>query len=595
MNLSSSTRLAARPGGHLAAAFADLHDGRGDAPQLSVEFQPIVDLQSGTIFAHEALLRGPSDSAYRTPRQVLDRAQREGQRVDVELLAVSLALQAWSRCREPGRLFVNISAFTLMRCGEGAQVSGLVDQIRASSVLPRQLVLEITEDERVADLQALQRAVAPLSAAGVSLALDDFADGYSSLRLWSELRPSYVKLGNHFTRSLRASADKTQMLQALGRIAELFDARLIAEGIEAPEDLRAIRDLKVALGQGYLLGRPGPGVAHEVSEDGQRVLRDRRVSVLPQPQRAVGNLTRRRLVVIHAPVARPDTSNDEIAGWFLQSDGLHAIAVAEGDRPLALINREQFLNHYATLYFKELYGRKPCLQLANREPKLIELDYDIDELLSILTSQDQRYLKDGFIVTENGRYVGLGTGDQLVRIVTEARIEAARHANPLTFLPGNVPLTEHIGRLLDRQGQFAACYLDLNDFKPFNDTYGYLRGDEMIRLVAQLCLEHSDTQLDFVGHVGGDDFVILFQSSDWQRRCAEIQADFARRAPAHYDEDSRRAGGIRAPDRYGVARFFPFTSLVVGAVPVLPGRFASAAQVASAVAAAKHEAKMRRR
>jgi hypothetical protein len=84
------------------------------------------------------------------------------------------------------------------------------------------------------------------------------------------------------------------------------------------------------------------------------------------------------------------------------------------------------MDHYATLYFREVFGKKSCMQYANPAPRLIERNHDIDELIGILTSQDQRYLSDGFIVTENGRYIGLGTGDQLVRSVTELRLEAAR-------------------------------------------------------------------------------------------------------------------------------------------------------------------------
>ena len=108
------------------------------------------------------------------------------------------------------------------------------------------------------------------------------------------------------------------------------------------------------------------------------------------------------------------------------------------------------------------------MQHANCEPCLIERNHRIDELVGILTADDQRYLADGFIVTENGRYLGLGTADQLVRSVTETRIEAARHANPLTFLRGNVPISQHLDRLLKSGADFVACYADLNDLKPFN-------------------------------------------------------------------------------------------------------------------------------
>jgi diguanylate cyclase (GGDEF)-like protein len=212
--------------------------------------------------------------------------------------------------------------------------------------------------------------------------------------------------------------------------------------------------------------------------------------------------------------------------------------------------------------------------------------------MAVLTSSDQRYLTDGFIITEGGRYLGLGTGEQLVRTVTEVRIEAARHANPLTFLPGNIPITEHIGRLLDIGASFVACYCDLNDFKPYNDHYGYWRGDEMIRLVARTLAAECDPRRDFIGHVGGDDFVVLYQSEDWLSRCERIISNFNERAQDLFDDAARERGGIDAEDRHGVQRFFGFTTLSIGAVPVRPGRFSRPESVASAAAAAKHKAKI---
>jgi diguanylate cyclase (GGDEF)-like protein len=249
------------------------------------------------------------------------------------------------------------------------------------------------------------------------------------------------------------------------------------------------------------------------------------------------------------------------------------------------------MNEYTKLYYREVWGRKPCAIHANYEPRLIEQKHSVDELVGILTSQDQRYLSDGFIAIENGHYVGLGTGDQLVRSVTETRIEAARHANPLTFLPGNIPISQHLDRLLKKDVKFFACYADLNDFKPFNDHYGYWRGDEMIRLVARLALAHCDPQRDFVGHVGGDDFIILYQSIDWQPQCAKFIVEFADRAVELFDLAAREAGGIHAEDRYGVSRFFPLTTISVGAVKIHSGQFSTAEQVASVAARVKHDAK----
>jgi diguanylate cyclase (GGDEF)-like protein len=222
---------------------------------------------------------------------------------------------------------------------------------------------------------------------------------------------------------------------------------------------------------------------------------------------------------------------------------------------------------------------------------LIEREHSVDELIGILTSQDQRYLADGFIVTENGRYVGLGTGEQLVRSVTETRIEAARHANPLTFLPGNIPISQHMDRLIQKKARFVACYADLNNFKPFNDYYGYWRGDEMIRLLARLAMAKCDSQCDFLGHVGGDDFILLFQSLDWRIRSEQLVQEFNTLALELFDVAARSAGGIEAEDRQGVRRFFPCTTVSIGAVVIEASRFSRAEDVANLAALAKHDAK----
>ncbi|MCP2820981.1 diguanylate cyclase, partial [Salmonella enterica subsp. enterica serovar Typhimurium] len=87
-------------------------------------------------------------------------------------------------------------------------------------------------------------------------------------------------------------------------------------------------------------------------------------------------------------------------------------------------------------------------------------------------------------------------------------------------------ITEHLQRLMAGRASYAASYFDLNNFKPFNDLYGYYRGDEMIKLAARSIQHEADPLRDFVGHVGGDDFIVLFQSEDWQARCERIMARF---------------------------------------------------------------------
>jgi diguanylate cyclase (GGDEF)-like protein len=555
-------------------------------------FQPIANLRDGGVYAHEALIRGPVGSPLHTPDALLQAAAEEGLSQAFEMECIWCALKSWGEQRQSGRLFLNISASVLAAAFEEFGVARLLAHIRSLAVTPRMLMLEITEHERVPDMDQLLRIATVVRESGIGLVLDDFGDGRSSLRLWSQLKPEIVKIDKYFTRNISAHADQLKTLQALQQIAEIFGSELVAEGIETAEDLRVLRDLAINYGQGYLLGYPDRLPVASVQEHALQVLQEPHIVVFPAPSRGPTGGQLRDLSIMRAPTVTCATSNTELAAVFSEHPALHAVAMLEGDRPVGIINRAQFMVEFTKLYYREVWGRRDCSAHVNRQPRVIERDHSVDEILGILTSQDQRYLADGFIVTENGRYIGLGTGEHLVRSVTETRIEAARHANPLTFLPGNIPISQHIERLLAKRARFVACYADLNHFKPFNDHYGYWRGDEMIRLIAKVAMDQCDAQRDFLGHVGGDDFILLFQSGDWRDRCASIVETFNASARLMYDSNAQEAGGIEAEDRRGQMQFFSFTTVSIGAVVIESGKFVRAEEVANLAAHAKHAAKM---
>jgi diguanylate cyclase (GGDEF)-like protein len=559
--------------------------------QLHPVFQPIIHLGKASVYAHEALIRGPVGTAMHTPDNLLAAAAAEGIEYEFEMACIQVQLRAWGQRKAAGRLFLNISAAVLIELLATSEVFGVVNLLSLAGVLPRMIVLEITEHERVTDMDKFAAVVQVLRAAGITLALDDFGDGRSSLRLWSQLRPEIVKIDKYFILNISEHPDKLKTVRALLQLAEIFETELVAEGIENPRDLRILRDLGIAFGQGYFFGRPDAEPLCKLADQATAVLDEAEITVFPQQGKASPEGFLTKLSILNAPTVTAQTTNDDVATIFLAHPELHALAVLEGDRPVAILNRLQFINEYAKLYYRDISGRKSCMLNANPKPRLIEKSHRVDELVGILTSEDQRYLSDGFIVTDNGRYVGLGTGDQLVRSVTETRIEAARHANPLTFLPGNIPISQHIDRLLKKQSDFVACYADLNNFKPYNDCYGYWRGDEMIRLMANIAKQYCDSQRDFLGHVGGDDFILLFQSPDWRERCEQMVRQFNAQAITLFDEVAKSAGGIHAEDRHGIARFFPFTTVSVGAVAISGGQFSQAEDVANVAALAKHDAK----
>lgn len=563
------------------------------ARALQPNFQPIVQLHDGSLYGHEALIRTPPGCPWRTPDELFAAAREQQLSIELEIECVRQSLLAWARLGSPGPLFLNLSAAALVTALAQRDLELIMSLSRGSVLATGGVVIELTEHEHVADVDALAAAVGRLRRHRVRVALDDFGDGRSSLRLWSEIKPEIVKIDKYFTRDLSNHPEKLQTLRALRQISDTLGSALVAEGIESAVDLHLVRDLGIPLGQGWVFGRPQPRPCDEVPLDVLKVIHSRDVAVFPERRRQTQQRANAWTLLNEAPAVTAGTTNQELYGRFSQDESLQALAIVDDDgRPLGLVGRQRFVDRYAKPFFRELYGRHPCTQFANLSPRLVDIRASIDDLTSVLTSDDQRYLSEGFIIVEQGRYRGLGRGEDLVRAVTESRIEAARHANPLTLLPGNIPLTQHIQRLLTAGREFVACYSDLNHFKPFNDQYGYWRGDEMIQLAARCVVAHADARRDFVGHVGGDDFVVLFQSDDWDRRSQAIVDDFNREALALYDAEARAAGGVMAEDRYGMQRFHPLTTMSIGAVRVPAGNGTGRPEdVANAAARAKRQAK----
>ena len=254
-------------------------------------YQPIACLADGSIFAHEALVRGPVQSPLHWPEALLKAAATEGLDFQFESACVVSAVDHWGALNEPGRLFVNISAAVLVRAWRVYGREPLLDLLESLDVLPRMVVLEITEHERVADMDRLARVVEAVRHAGLSLALDDFGDGRSSLRLWSQLKPEFVKIDKYFTKDISQHADKLKTIQALQQIANIFGTSLIAEGIETQNDLRVLRDMGIDYGQGYFLGRPALRPREKIDADALQVLLDSHDAMASQAQEFTDDVT----------------------------------------------------------------------------------------------------------------------------------------------------------------------------------------------------------------------------------------------------------------------------------------------------------------
>ena len=585
--MTSLTAVATPPGSAGADAASDLLALALAPGAMHSHFQPIFSCFDGALFAHEALMR--FQDAQANPLRVLELARQRGRLGEVETLAARIAATQFDpTCA--GLVFINLSSHAILQGAVRPQQ--VLDSLGASTLDPSRFVIELTDRDIVEDAGQLADALGYLRAKGVRLALDDFGNGHSNFELWHELAPEFVKIDRFLIDGIASSASRLAIVKALIEVASSLGSELIAEGLEQERDLLLVRDLGIAYGQGYLLGRPSLQLQRHRSPV-ITSLEAAKVPVRPMLTRFGGiRQVSAAHLLVDAPTLSPDQTNQEVEQAFIQRPDLHALAVVNVDgEPVGLVNRRAFTERMARPFARELLGRKPCSELMHGHPIMCDVRDGIADLADILRGEDQRYLADGFVITDGGRYRGLGTGEALVRRVTELRIESARYANPLTLLPGNIPIKEHIERLLDSRRPFVAAYGDLNHFKPFNDQYGYFRGDRMIQLAAELHVRNAEPNSDFVGHVGGDDFVVLFQSEDWLQRCHRIITEFNEAARHLFDSEDVRRGVLVGEDRAGRPATFPLTTLCIGAVHARPGAFREAEEVASLAATAKRRAK----
>lgn len=174
-------------------------------------------------------------------------------------------------------------------------------------------------------------------------------------------------------------------------------------------------------------------------------------------------------------------------------------------------------------------------------------------------------------------------------------ITTNRGISPLTKLPGNIPIQAELKKRLLKGQEFAVLYFDLDNFKAYNDTYGFLGGDEVIKQTARTILSNVNTSEDihnFVGHIGGDDFVALVSSKNYEEICQNIILEFDHKILDYFSEEDKERGYLEVPNRKGVIEEFPLVSISVGIVEVTKGRFHNILEIGEIGAQVKHLAKV---
>jgi EAL domain-containing protein (putative c-di-GMP-specific phosphodiesterase class I) len=248
---------------------------------LGTVFQPIANLRDAEVCGHEAYIRGPRLIDLQMPQALLHAAKMALRQQSFELACVEFALEQWARERRVGRLFINISASSLVSL-EGSVPSGALQQlILKYGISPQRVVFEITEHRHFDNVLGLRKAVHHVRAAGARVALDDMRGSASSIKLWFKLAPEFVKLEASLTHGIAANEGKARPVRSLVGLANRFGSTLVAKEVENEGDLLVLKALGVQMAQGFFIGSPDVDPVEALNRRAYSVLSEADPSVPP--------------------------------------------------------------------------------------------------------------------------------------------------------------------------------------------------------------------------------------------------------------------------------------------------------------------------
>jgi EAL domain-containing protein (putative c-di-GMP-specific phosphodiesterase class I)/DNA-binding response OmpR family regulator len=218
--------------------------------RIRTVYQPIFHLEAMEAFGHEALTRGPVETAFESPELLFQFARENEATWELEQLCLSSSASRYGLDGQT-HLFINVEAETITALSQGG-----AEAVPPLFALKCPVVLEVTERSAIRDVPVFRAALAQLRDQGFRIAIDDAGSGYASLQAIAELRPDFIKVANTLITGLRSDSIKRDVVEMLVNLSRRIDAVCVAEGIETPEDLEECRRLGIPYGQGFYLGVP---------------------------------------------------------------------------------------------------------------------------------------------------------------------------------------------------------------------------------------------------------------------------------------------------------------------------------------------------
>lgn len=558
--------------------------------RLTVNFQPIFSLSDTAVTGYEALSRLTVPNGFKNIENFFETAAKYGRSDELDRLCVKNILnhKEVRNKEESSMLFINISPDSF--CSE-EKTFQMLDLLKNCSCLKnKSLTIEITEKTAIKKYRMFKKAVSSVRDMGCMVAIDDFGAGFGGLKMLSIIEPDYIKIDRHLISDIDDAIIKYNLVNSIVTACHRIGIKVIAEGIETMAEMQTCADMGIELIQGYFIGKPDPKMV-KTEELNIKGLQKNTVKIN-------GTETLITDIATFIEPLAPEDSVKKALEYFNQNKRIQCIPIVKNRRLCGMLNRHRFMEYHLVGPYGYGYHLNYYKKIKDiMEKSFLQVEYNLtpEDVSRQTRFRSYEMTYDDIFITQNGFYYGVVPVQKLLQAITEKSITMAKGSNPLTGLPGNEFIQMTIEKNLNQSMHMDICYIDIDNFKPYNDCYGFEKGDMVLKKLGEIAnhvvRELSNDTVSFAGHIGGDDFILVVRPRHSIKICETIIKEFENLRPLFHGRHTFKLGCYYSIDRQGEKREFSLLSLSIGIVSTEVYKFRSYAEVASVASEVKHKAK----
>ncbi|MCA1927731.1 MAG: EAL and GGDEF domain-containing protein [Calditerrivibrio sp.] len=522
---------------------------------IDYALQPIVSTISGKLHGVELLIRGVEKLGFNSIDDFFNAAYKDMVMVPLEKALREKAISKVSKINNYKNIVVFYNYDHRIMEMPDYHFGFTEDILSKYGINYANWCLELTEKLNYNFTSVYNKVLIRAKKSGFKFAIDDFGAGYSNFELLYHSEPDYVKLDKFLIRDINKDVKKSSLNSAMIRMAKSLGITVIAEGVETEEEYYYLKALDVDMIQGYFVQKPTVNV-EEIQEKYEVIeslyIGDKRNK--PKPN---GYL--KDEIDFIKPIEHDKTLMD-VLDYFKNSSYDFIPIVDNNYKPVGIIVEKDLREYIYSPFGRELLTsklhKKKMTEFIRKNPS-IDIRSNIEDALNLVVN----YSSLGIFITDDSKYLGFISNIAMLKILNDIRIKQAFETNPLTGLPGNTLITESInGAMKDENNFYYAVYFDFDNFKPFNDKFGFRIGDRAIKAFSDILRRHSNNNI-FAGHIGGDDFFMMIKSSESNcefimKFLSRIRREFLDFTSSFYSLEDIANQSYTSVDRYGNIREF---------------------------------------